>query len=162
MEGFAPHPAGSELADNRLRRHDSGRAGQHVIFRSARSILLTDVGITMFSVVTSLIGARALGRAGAARFIFFAVQATGFAGFWFGGRLTVASAAFVMIASQTASMLLSLYAVLSQLRPRWRPSWTQFRTSMHYGLRDYLGGLADYATLRLDQLMLGAMASSSA
>jgi len=32
---------------------------------------------------------------------------------------------------------------------------------MNYGLRDYTGGLADYATLRLDQLMLGAMASSS-
>ena len=33
---------------------------------------------------------------------------------------------------------------------------------MHYGFRDYAGGVADYATLRLDQLMLGGMASSTA
>jgi len=35
-----------------------------VIYRSARIILLTDVAITMFSIVTSLVGARALGPAG--------------------------------------------------------------------------------------------------
>lgn len=106
-------------------------------------------------------GTRRFGWAGAARFIFFAVQATGFGGFWLAGRLTVTTAAFTMILSQTSSMLLAGVAVWHQLRPRWQPSWREFKTSMNYGLRDYTGGLADYATLRLDQLMLGAMASSS-
>jgi len=107
-------------------------------------------------------GTRRFGWAGAARFIFFAVQAGGFASLWFMGRLTVATAAFTMIASQTTSMLLALIAVRLQLRPTWQPSWREFKTSMHYGFRDYAGGVADYATLRLDQLMLGGMASSTA
>jgi O-antigen/teichoic acid export membrane protein len=33
---------------------------------------------------------------------------------------------------------------------------------MHYGLRDYPGYVADFTTLRLDQLMLGGVASSAA
>ncbi len=33
---------------------------------------------------------------------------------------------------------------------------------MNYGVRDYAGGVADLTTLRLDQLMLGAMASNVA
>ena len=33
---------------------------------------------------------------------------------------------------------------------------------MHYGLRDYPGCVADFTTLRLDQLMLGGVASSAA
>jgi O-antigen/teichoic acid export membrane protein len=107
-------------------------------------------------------GTRRFGWAGAARFIFFVVQAVGFLGLWLTGRLTIATAAFTMILAQTASVLLATAAVWRQLRPRWRPSWAEFKTSMHYGLRDYAGGVADYATLRLDQLMLGAMASSSA
>lgn len=107
-------------------------------------------------------GTRRFGWAGAARFIFFAVQATGFGVLWLAGDLTVATAAITMMVSQATSMLLALIAVWLQLRPSWQPSWTEFKTSMHYGMRDYAGGIADYATLRLDQLMLGAMASSTA
>ena len=107
-------------------------------------------------------GTRRFGWAGAARFIFFAVQATGFGVLWLAGDLTVATAAITMMVSQATSMLLALVAVWLQLRPSWQPSWTEFKTSMHYGMRDYAGGIADYATLRLDQLMLGAMASSTA
>lgn len=107
-------------------------------------------------------GTRRFGWAGAARFIFFGVQAVGFASLWFSNRLTVETAAYTMIVSQTVSMLVALGAVWHQLRPRWQPSWSEFKNSLHYGLRDYGGGVADYATLRLDQLMLGAMASSSA
>jgi len=29
-------------------------------------------------------------------------------------------------------MLLALIAVLSQLRPSWKPSWVEFKNSMHY------------------------------
>ena len=107
-------------------------------------------------------GTRRFGWAGAARFIFFAVQSVGFGGLWLAGDLTVRTAAITMMVAQAASMLLALAAVWLQLRPRWQPNWIEFKTSMHYGMRDYAGGVADYATLRLDQLMLGAMASSTA
>src|SRR2546422_5227399 len=107
-------------------------------------------------------GTRRFGWAGAARLIFFGVQAVGFAGLCLMGHLTVANAAFTMILSQASSMLLALIAVRHQLKPRWQPCWTEFKTSMHYGLRDYAGGVADFTTLRLDQMMLGGMASSTA
>jgi len=107
-------------------------------------------------------GTKRFGWAGAARMIFFGVQAVGFAALWFSGHLTVATASFTMIAAQSTAMLLALGAVIHQLRPSWQPSWTQFKTSMNYGARDYPGGLADFTTLRLDQLLLGAMASNVA
>ncbi len=107
-------------------------------------------------------GTRRFGWAGAARMIFFGVQALGFAGLWFAGHLTVATAMLTMISAQTAASLLALIAVWHQLRPSWQPRWAEFKTSMSYGLRDYPGGVADFTTLRLDQLMLGAMASNVA
>jgi O-antigen/teichoic acid export membrane protein len=107
-------------------------------------------------------GRRRFGWAGAARAIFFGVQALGFALLWFTGDLTVATAMFAMIVAQTTAMVLSLGAVWYQLRPRWQPSWMEFKSSLNYGLRDYPGGVADFTTLRLDQLMLGAMASNVA
>jgi enterobacterial common antigen flippase len=107
-------------------------------------------------------GTRRFGWAGAARMIFFGVQTVGFAGLWFAGRFTVATAAFTMISAQTAAMLLALAAVWHQFRPRWEPSWTELKRSLSYALRDYPGGVADYTTLRLDQLMLGAIASNVA
>ncbi len=107
-------------------------------------------------------GTRRFGWAGAARMIFFGVQAFGFAGLWTAGHLTVATAMITMIIAQTSSMLLALIAVLSQLRPSWKPSWVEFKNSMHYAVRDYPGGVADFTTLRLDQLVLAAMASNVA
>lgn len=107
-------------------------------------------------------GTRRFGWAGIARLIFFGVQGLGFAGLWSFGRLTVTTATVTMISAQTASMLMALIAVWNELRPRWRPSWPEFKTSMKYALRDYPGGVADFTTLRLDQLMLGAMASNVA
>jgi O-antigen/teichoic acid export membrane protein len=107
-------------------------------------------------------GTRRFGWAGAARMIFFGVQTVGFGGLWFAGRFTVATAAFTMISAQTAAMLLALAAVWHQFRPRWEPSWTELKRSLSYALRDYPGGVADYTTLRLDQLMLGAIASNVA
>lgn len=107
-------------------------------------------------------GTRRFGWAGAARMIFFGVQAIGFAGLWSVGHLTVATAMITMITAQTTSMLLALIAVCGQLRPSWQPSWIEFKNSMHYALRDYPGGVADFTTLRLDQLVLAAMASNVA
>lgn len=107
-------------------------------------------------------GTRRFGWAGAARMIFFGVQAIGFAGLWSIGHLTLATAMITMITAQTSSMLLALIAVWRQLRPSWKPSWIEFKNSMHYALRDYPGGVADFTTLRLDQLVLAAMASNVA
>ena len=94
--------------------------------------------------------------------IFFGVQASGFAGLWRFNRLTVTTAVYTMMLAQAVAMTLALVAVWRELAPRWRPSWREFKTSMHYGLRDYTGGLADYATLRMDQIMLSAMATNGA
>jgi len=107
-------------------------------------------------------GTRRFGWAGMARLLTFVVQAIGFAGLWYFGKLTVGSATYTLIVAQTASTALATFAVWHQLRPRWQPSWSEFKNSMHYGLRDYPGCLADFTTLRLDQLMLGGMASSAA
>jgi O-antigen/teichoic acid export membrane protein len=107
-------------------------------------------------------GTRRFGWAGLARLLSFIVQAIGFAGLWSIGKLTVASATYTLICAQFASAGLVLFAVWKQLRPSWQPSWSEFKNSMHYGLRDYPGCLADFTTLRLDQLMLGGMASSAA
>jgi len=107
-------------------------------------------------------GTRRFGWAGAARAIFFGVQAFGFAVLWFAGHLTVATAMISMISAQTVAMGLALFAVWRQLKPRWQPSWAEFKTSMNYGARDHFGNVSDFTTLRLDQLMLGAMASNAA
>lgn len=107
-------------------------------------------------------GARRFGWAGAARGLFFGVQAAGFLVLWLTHRFTVEHAALTMIVAQTSAMLLSLFAVRQQLRPSWRPGWSTWRHSMNYGLRDYAGIVSDFTTLRLDQLMLGAMASNVA
>jgi len=107
-------------------------------------------------------GTRRFGWAGAARLLSFIVQGPGFALLWMLGMLTVATATYTLIIGQTASMLLGLFAVWRELRPRWQPDWAEFKSSLHYGVRDYPGGVADFTTLRLDQLMLGAMASNVA
>src|SRR5256886_16350416 len=107
-------------------------------------------------------GTRRFGWAGAARLLSFVIQGACFAVLWSLGNLTVSTATYTLICAQTASTLLATFAVWHQLRPRWKPSWAEFRNSMHYGLRDYPGCVADFTTLRLDQLMLGGVASSAA
>lgn len=105
-------------------------------------------------------GNRRFGWAGMSRTIFFVVQAAGFAALWFAGHLTVATAMIVMMTAQASGVTLALTAVCRQLRPHWEPSWSEFKFALHYGVRDYPGGVADYTTLRLDQMMLGAVASN--
>lgn len=128
----------------------------HIYLLNIPAALLLDLMLGLLE------GARRFGWAGAARAIFFGVQALGFLVLWFTHQLTVESAALTMIASQTSAMLLSLFAVGRQLHPTWQPSWIEWRRSMSYGLRDFAGIVSDFTTMRLDQLMLGAMASSAA
>src|SRR5262249_372253 len=82
-------------------------------------------------------GTRRFGWAGLARVLSFIVQGVGFASLWSLGKLTVSTATYTLICAQTASALFATLAVWRQLRPRWQPSWTEFKNSMHYGLRDY-------------------------
>jgi O-antigen/teichoic acid export membrane protein len=107
-------------------------------------------------------GARRFGWAGASRLIFFAVQAVAYLLLWMNGRLTVESAALTLIVAQFGAMSLALFAVLRELKPRWQPSWSKWKAALGYGMRDYPGIMADFTTLRLDQLLLGGMASSAA
>ena len=128
-----------------------------------RVYMINIPGVVLLSLMRGLLeGTRRFGWSGIARFIFFAVQATGFAILWFAGHMTVATATLTMIAAQTIAMTVAVVAVLRELKPRWKPSWPEFKTSMGYGLRDYAGVLADYTTLRVDQLMLGATATNAA
>jgi len=118
--------------------------------------------LIQFLMIGLLEGARRFGWAGAARLLFFVVQAVGYCLLWIYGRLTVESAALTLIVAQYGSMFLSLFAVLRELKPRWQPSWSEWKAALHYGLRDYPGIVADFTTLRLDQLLLGGIASSAA
>src|SRR5438445_8455657 len=99
-------------------------------------------------------GARRFGWAGASRLIFFAIQAVGYFLLWSMGALSVRSAALTVILAQFSAMLLALFAVLRELKPGWRPSWSEGRAAVSYGLRYYPGSVADFTTMRLDQLLL--------
>lgn len=107
-------------------------------------------------------GAQRFGWSGAARMVFFGVQLAGFSTLWLLSDLTVHSATLTMIASQMGSLIVALYAVRRVLRPHWHPSWAGWKQFASYGVRDYPGVLAEFTTLRLDQLLLGGMASSAA
>lgn len=118
--------------------------------------------LIQFLMIGLLEGARRFGWAGASRLMFFVVQAVVYFCLWIYGRLTVESAAMTLMLAQLGAMSLSLFAVMRELKPRWRPSWSRWKAALGYGVRDYPGIMADFTTLRLDQLLLGGMASSAA
>ena len=107
-------------------------------------------------------GARRFTWVGALRLILFGVQLASYIALWWIGKLTVASASYTMLASLTASLIVSLIAVWSELHPKWRPSLSELGTSLRYGVRDYPGILTEFVNWRLDLMMLVGMASNSA
>src|SRR5436190_3784980 len=107
-------------------------------------------------------GARRFTWVGALRLILFGVQLASYIALWWMGKLTVASASYTMLASLTASLIVSLIAVWSELRPKWQPSLSELGTSLRYGVRDYPGILTEFVNWRLDLMMLVGMASSGA
>ena len=107
-------------------------------------------------------GARRFTWVGALRLILFGVQLASYIALWWLGKLTVASASYTMLASLTASLIVSLVAVWSELRPKWQPSLSELGTTLRYGVRDYPGILTEFVNWRLDLMMLVGMASSSA
>lgn len=105
-------------------------------------------------------GAREFKCAALARVIFFGIQSGAYLLLWLTDHLTVRNAAFTMIGAQFINSLTSLIGVLYVLRPRWQPSWSAWKLALGYGLRYHPGVVTAFTTLRLDQLMLGGMASS--
>ena len=133
------------------------------VMRLVRIYLLNiPAALVQFLMIGLLEGSRRFAWSGASRLITFAVQAASYLVLWLFNHLTVETAAFSAMAGQFAAMFLSLFAVWRQLRPRWQPSWLQWRDALHYGMRGYPGTVADFATLRMDQLLLGGLASSTA
>ncbi len=99
---------------------------------------------------------------GALRLILFGVQLVSYILLWLLGQLTVASASYTMLVSLTASLIVSLVAVWSELRPKWQPGLAELGTTLRYGVRDYPGILTEFVNLRLDLMMLVGTASSAA
>jgi O-antigen/teichoic acid export membrane protein len=118
--------------------------------------------LIQFLMIGLLEGARRFGWAGAARLSSFIVQALGYLLLWSYGRLTVQNAAITLIVAQFGAMSLSLFGVLREFKPRWQPGWQKWKQSLGYGVRDYPGVVADFTTLRLDQLLLTGIAPSAA
>ncbi|HEV7745550.1 MAG TPA: oligosaccharide flippase family protein [Pyrinomonadaceae bacterium] len=118
--------------------------------------LLTDLTRGMLE------GARRFKWVGALRLILFGVQLASYIVLWLMGRLTVASASYTMLASLGASLIVSLIAIWSELRPKWEPSLGELKTTLRYGVRDYPGILTEFVNWRLDLMMLVGMASSGA
>jgi len=118
--------------------------------------------LLQFLMLGLLEGGRRFGWAGASRLITFAVQAAAYLALWLVGHLTVQTAAFSAMAGQFSAMGLALFAVWHEFRPSWKPGWKAWRDALHYGMRGYPGTVADFATLRMDQLLLGGLASSTA
>jgi len=107
-------------------------------------------------------GTKRFGWAGAARIVFFGVQAVGFAVLWFAGHLTVATASFTLITAQTAGMLLVFGGRGPSIRPAWKPVGASQKTQCIMEFATTRAELPTSQRLRLDQLMLGAMASNVA
>lgn len=127
-------------------------------------IYLLMVPILMLTDLTRglLEGARRFTWVGALRLILFGVQLGSYILLWLMGKLTVASATYTMIASLSASLLLSVFAVWHELRPKWDPRFSELGTTLRYGIRDYPGVLTEFVNWRMDLMMLVGMASSSA
>ncbi|HXD30873.1 MAG TPA: oligosaccharide flippase family protein [Pyrinomonadaceae bacterium] len=133
------------------------------VLRLSRIYLLV-IPILMLTDLTRglLEGARRFKWVGALRLILFCVQVGSYIVLWWTGRLTVAAAAYTMVISVTASMLLSLVAVVVELKPNWRPGFSELNMTLNYGIRDYPGVLTEFINWRLDLMMLVGIASSSA
>ena len=133
------------------------------VLRLARIYLLVIPVLMLTDFTRGLLeGARRFTWVGVLRLILFGVQCGTYIVLWFAGRLTLGAASYTMIASVVASMILSLMAVWWELRPSWRPKFSELLNTLHYGIRDYPGVLTEFVNWRLDLMMLVGVASSGA
>jgi O-antigen/teichoic acid export membrane protein len=107
-------------------------------------------------------GARRFHWVAALRLIFFGVQAVSYIVLYFTDRFTLDAAMYTMIGSAATSLLVALVGIYIQLRPRWRPKWSDLRITLRYGLREYPGVLTEFVNWRLDLMMLVGMTSGAA
>ncbi|MFN0119012.1 MAG: lipopolysaccharide biosynthesis protein [Blastocatellia bacterium] len=138
-----------------------GERSSEVMFL-LRIYLLVIPASLLFDLLRGILeGTRQFAWLGAARLIFFGVQAGGYLILWLFNLLTVRSATYTMIGSHFSAMLLALAAVYRTLHPVWSPGRDEMQTALQYGGREYPGTLTEFTTLRLDQLMLGSLATST-
>ena len=95
-----------------------------------------------------------------ARIIFFGIQSIAYFFLWTTGYLTIYTAALTMIVAQAANTLTAVASVRRVLRPRWQPNLSVWKNTIAFGLKYHVGVVTSFTTLRLDQLMLGGMATS--
>jgi amino acid adenylation domain-containing protein len=105
-------------------------------------------------------GAREFKWAALSRIVFFGIQSAVYSLLWVFDLLTVYTAAITMIIAQLANTFTAAFCVLFVLRPRWKPDWNEWKRSIGYGLKYHVGVVTSFTTLRLDQMMLGAMGTS--
>ncbi|MFN7931352.1 MAG: polysaccharide biosynthesis C-terminal domain-containing protein [Blastocatellia bacterium] len=116
----------------------------------------------LFDLMAGLLeGAREFRWAAAARGSFYGTQSIAYLVLWLSGHLTVRNAAYTMMAAQLMCSSLAFLGVKIALRPRWQLGWAEWKDSLAYGLRYFPGLITAMATLRLDQMLLAAMASST-
>jgi len=133
------------------------------VLKLARIYLLVIPVLMMTDLTRGLLeGARQFTWVGVLRLILFGVQCGTYIVLWLTGRLTLGAASYTMIVGLVASMLLSFVAVWWELRPNWRPKFSELVTTLHYGIRDYPGVLTEFVNWRLDLMMLVGVASSGA
>jgi O-antigen/teichoic acid export membrane protein len=82
------------------------------------------------------------------------------AALWVFGRLGVSSAFLAWFGSMVVTVIADLTLMIGLVgrKPQWDARMT--RRSLSYGLRSWVGNVSQYGTLRLDQVMLGALAGN--
>ena len=116
----------------------------------------------LFDLMVGLLeGTRQFRWSAAARGIFYGTQSVTYIVLWLIGELTVRNAAYTMIAAQLACTTLAVIGVKVALRPHWQLGWGEWKEALAYGLRYFPGLITSIATLRLDQLLLAALAPSA-
>lgn len=83
------------------------------------------------------------------------------AAIWVSGGLTVGRAAVAWVIAQGVAAVV-LCAAAARGHGFGRPDWRLLRESLRFGLRAWLGGLAHLLNARVDQLLLGLLASQAA
>ena len=105
-------------------------------------------------------GSRRFKLAALSRMTFFGIQCVGYLLLWLTGHLTIANAALTMVLAQFANTSTAFLSVLLVLKPGWKPSFRTFKETLVFGLKYHAGVVTSFTTLRLDQIMLGGMATS--
>lgn len=103
-------------------------------------------------------GAKLFGWIGAARISFIAFQAGTFAVLYNIGKLDLADSLIIVSIGQVVCAGVMLAAVMVRIKPKLKFDFQILLVELHYGARSYLGNLTEFAVLRLDQMMLTALA----